>query len=177
MPTCFWNRIVNIWNNLPDSVVTAPPVATFRDRLRNCDLSKYVLHQAQLLFNLYGTCQSQVLPNFCVLFGLYVLYLELFLCFSQIKMHSFIHSFSTGSSSTLEACSRRCAIYTLFRHFVICYANPHLLYFKNIKKIYKETRSLHTQATEHYTSPNVAAARRFSCCKRHSAAATWRVKS
>jgi len=40
----FWNRIVNIWNNLPDFVVTAPSVATFRDRLRNCDLSKYVLY-------------------------------------------------------------------------------------------------------------------------------------
>jgi len=39
-----FSRIVNIWNNLPDSVVTAPLVATFRDRLRNCDLSKYVLY-------------------------------------------------------------------------------------------------------------------------------------
>jgi len=36
------NRILNIWNDLSDSVVTAPSVATFRDRLRNCDLSKYV---------------------------------------------------------------------------------------------------------------------------------------
>ena len=30
--------------DLPDSVVTAPSVATFRERLRNCDLSKYVLY-------------------------------------------------------------------------------------------------------------------------------------
>lgn len=35
-------RVVNIWNDLPDSVVSAPTIITFKSRLEKIDLTKYM---------------------------------------------------------------------------------------------------------------------------------------
>jgi hypothetical protein len=37
------NRIVNIWNDLPDSIVIASTVSLFKSRLRNFDFSAYFM--------------------------------------------------------------------------------------------------------------------------------------
>jgi hypothetical protein len=38
------NRIVNIWNDLPDSIVMASTVSLFKRRLRNFDFSAYIIY-------------------------------------------------------------------------------------------------------------------------------------
>ena len=37
----FANRVVNVWNNLPDTVVTAPSLLSFRYQLAKFDLSSF----------------------------------------------------------------------------------------------------------------------------------------
>lgn len=39
----FVNRVVNIWNSLPDSIVTAESVSCFKHRLNNFDLSNFIV--------------------------------------------------------------------------------------------------------------------------------------
>jgi hypothetical protein len=38
------NRIVNIWNDLPDSIVMASTVSLFKRHLRNFDFSAYIMY-------------------------------------------------------------------------------------------------------------------------------------
>jgi hypothetical protein len=38
------NRIVNIWNDLPDSIVIASTVSLFKHRLRNFDFSACIMY-------------------------------------------------------------------------------------------------------------------------------------
>jgi len=40
----FANRIVNAWNNLPDTVVTAPSSLSFRRQLAKFDLSSFCVN-------------------------------------------------------------------------------------------------------------------------------------
>jgi hypothetical protein len=37
------NRIVNIWNSLPDSIVTADSVFSFKRRLNSFDFSNFII--------------------------------------------------------------------------------------------------------------------------------------
>jgi len=53
MQLFFWIRIVNIWNDLPDKIVSAPSVASFKHRLLSFDLSHYVLYWCFVSFILY----------------------------------------------------------------------------------------------------------------------------
>jgi hypothetical protein len=39
----FVNRVVNIWNSLPNSIVTAESVSCFKHRLNNFDLSNFIV--------------------------------------------------------------------------------------------------------------------------------------
>jgi hypothetical protein len=38
------NRIINIWNDLPDSIVMASTVSLFKRRLPNFDFSAYIMY-------------------------------------------------------------------------------------------------------------------------------------
>jgi len=49
----FANRVVNVWNSLPDTVVTAPSLLSFRRQLAKFDLSGFVLIFIFLNFFLY----------------------------------------------------------------------------------------------------------------------------
>ena len=40
----FANRIVNVWNNLPDTVVTAPSSLSFRRQLAKFDLGSFCVN-------------------------------------------------------------------------------------------------------------------------------------
>ena len=40
----FTNRIVNIWNSLPDSIVTSRSVSSFKRSLGRFDFSQFALH-------------------------------------------------------------------------------------------------------------------------------------
>ena len=37
----YWHRVINIWNALPDTVVTAPSAVSFKKRLCLVDINKY----------------------------------------------------------------------------------------------------------------------------------------
>ena len=37
----YWHRVINIWNALPDTVVTAPSATSFKKRLCHVDINKY----------------------------------------------------------------------------------------------------------------------------------------
>jgi len=39
----YWHRVINVWNALPDTVVTAPSATSFKKRLRNVDINKYCI--------------------------------------------------------------------------------------------------------------------------------------
>jgi len=40
----FANRVINVWNNLPDTVVTAPSLLSFRPQLAKFDLNSFCVN-------------------------------------------------------------------------------------------------------------------------------------
>ena len=47
------NRVINVWNSLPDTVVTAPSLLSFRHQLDKFDLSSFCVNFLFLIFFLY----------------------------------------------------------------------------------------------------------------------------
>ena len=49
----FANRVINVWNNLPDTVVTAPSLLSFRHQLAKFDLSSFCVNIYFFLYILF----------------------------------------------------------------------------------------------------------------------------
>ena len=41
LANCFANRVINVWNSLPEDIVSASTLGAFRGHLSNLDLSVY----------------------------------------------------------------------------------------------------------------------------------------
>ena len=78
------NRVVNGWNSLPDTVVTAPSSLSFRRQLAKFDLSSFCVNfQFSIYLSHAGNLSKQlnIFSNFLLLFSLYIYIL---LCYHYV---------------------------------------------------------------------------------------------
>jgi hypothetical protein len=80
----FCNRVVDVWNRLPDSIVTAESVSSFKRRLNSFDSYSFISYECIFLFRerFRADCCQPWRP--CLTFRPFIAYFLLYV-FSQIN--------------------------------------------------------------------------------------------